>query len=429
MLCQLRVDSPGRLCCEACDKCVDSDDPPERTRVTCYSPVELQARTFDCLHRGPKLRDQDCKLCGGKTKQVPVYSCAIHGECSLDLWESAGRMRRAGVAYCKLCSDLCDPTDNAGRWWHDEGRVSYSTAPRIEAAGKNVLLKFRHGMGDNLFFTSVLRTLRERRPDLTIDLQCQRHYASLFREFVRDVFILEVPEDRQYDLIYNYPFFECDRVFPDARITKWGKCLWEVHGIQPTIDEARWSVPATTEYDSLAKRFAGNLGLPMVLIHFEGKSSREHKDIPRQVVQGLCDQIAVAGYMPVVLKLDGSEAIRGAVHIQRGHETRPTGDALEIVALARQAKLCVGIDSGPGHLMAASGTPTLQVWLRHHPVHFAQPGAENVAHLVPHDHEANIYGDPAVCRGWLRDHYRLRPYVLLSEALPRIALEICGVQS
>lgn len=418
MRCELSVKSPGVLCCEACGKCVESDDPPERTHVTCKSPEILQVRKFNCLHRGQTLRSQECKLCGGRTKQVPIYKCALHGQCSLDLWESPGKMRKSGIEYCKGCDDIADPDDNAGRWWHDEGRVTYQSAQRVEANQASVLLNFKHGIGDNLFFTSVLRTLRERRPDLTVDLVVQRHVASLFSGLARNVFT-QAPTDGKYELEYTYPFYECDRVWPDARITKWGKCLWEVHGISPTIEQARWSVPQATPYDGLVSQWIAerNLAGRVVLVHHQGTSSREHKDIPTPIIQSLCSSLTNAGYFPIILKRDGASAVAGALDVGRGHVLRPSGDVLEIVALARQAALCIGIDSGPGHLMAASGAPTIQIWIRHHPVHYAQPKSDNVLHLVPHDHEQNIYGDPAICRDWLFANYRLKQYVVLQDAL------------
>jgi FkbM family methyltransferase len=69
----------------------------------------------------------------------------------------------------------------------------------------------------------------------------------------------------------------------------------------------------------------------------------------------------------------------------------------------------VGVDSGPLHVAAATTTPTLGVWLRHHPLHYLGL-ADNVLHLVPERHEGMIRGNREAGAAFFRAHYRHRTY-------------------
>jgi FkbM family methyltransferase len=69
----------------------------------------------------------------------------------------------------------------------------------------------------------------------------------------------------------------------------------------------------------------------------------------------------------------------------------------------------VGVDSGPLHVAAATTTPTIGVWLRHHPLHYLGL-ADNVLHLVPERHEGMIRGNREAGAAFFRAHYRHRTY-------------------
>ena len=71
-----------------------------------------------------------------------------------------------------------------------------------------------------------------------------------------------------------------------------------------------------------------------------------------------------------------------------------TGDAEALAALIEHSALLVGVDSGPLHVAGATTTPTVGVWLRHHPLHYFGL-ADNVLHLVPDRHETHVRGDRA----------------------------------
>ena len=408
--------------------------------------------------------------------------------------------RRGGA--CSLCGCLLtakaalpkedcpdDPSrwhPNAGNWWHDEGRVAYRTAERVEGLGTKVegksnavlastlsrppstlLLRFPHGIGDHLMFTIVLRHLRELRPDLAIDVQCNaactRALSGLCRRAMKTdegpgsgvegkTDGSESGAERDYDLQYDVPFYESDSVFPDLRTGKAGKCLWESFGILPrpewacyrvTIDDAaRARADAWTRRNGL-----GTNGRRFALVHYQGHTGRRRKDLPALAVRAALDRIAAAGVVPVLLDWTGKSSLRShPAVVPLGDDEAlwgraPGADVATLAALAGQAALCVGIDSGPGHVFGAavegaiSGQqsadgstrnpqpPTVIVWTHHHPVHFYGL-APHVTHLLPIDHERNIHGDPALCRDFFQRHYRQRTYVHLGKELAAICEEI-----
>ena len=42
-------------------------------------PIE----TFECIHRGPELRTEPCKICGDRDGTVSVYKCHKFSECTI----------------------------------------------------------------------------------------------------------------------------------------------------------------------------------------------------------------------------------------------------------------------------------------------------------------------------------------------------------
>src|SRR5207244_11722047 len=65
--------------------------------------------------------------------------------------------------------------------------------------------------------------------------------------------------------------------------------------------------------------------------------------------------------------------------------------------------------SGPVHVAAATGTPTLAIWTRHHPLHYFSL-ADNVTHLVPRKHAELIQGDRVTGEAYFNAHYRFQIY-------------------
>ena len=149
---------------------------------------------------------------------------------------------------------------------------------------------------------------------------------------------------------------------------------------------------------------------PAVLIHYQGNTSGDRKDLPHDLVRDVCEVVLHCGAVPVILDwdrrsplVDGKKIHNPGAEHELWHGTG-TGDAESLAALIDASRLLIGVDSGPLHVAGATDTPTIGVWTQHHPVHFFDL-ADNVLHLVPGDHEKLRVGPQAV--EYFRTAYRL----------------------
>ena len=75
----------------------------------------------------------------------------------------------------------------------------------------NVLIKFRHGLGDAAQLTLVLKHLQQEHPDWNIDVAALPGKHSIFHGLCHEVFMLNEEElaSRQYDRVFNLEWPEC----------------------------------------------------------------------------------------------------------------------------------------------------------------------------------------------------------------------------
>ncbi|MBI3861707.1 MAG: FkbM family methyltransferase [Planctomycetia bacterium] len=317
--------------------------------------------------------------------------------------------------------------------------VSPNSAPD---STMNVLITFRHGLGDASQLSIILKHLQKYRPNWRVDVAALVGKHSVFHGMCRKVYILEKesPPCCEYQQRFNVEWHECQTAYADSPSTKAERCLREEFGIAPDPELCTYTQQVRDETRALARAYlekicAGKSDLqnpksesrfPVVLIHYEGNTSTEYKNIPSPVIARLCEDIIEDGYVPVILDWDYRNAIADGVRIHcpdQRHELwhgTGTGDAESIAALIELSSLLVGVDSGPLHIAGATSTPTLAVWTRHHPIHYFSL-SENVLHLVPHDHAELIRGDRATGETYFARHYRSQTYRDLEDAL-RVAV-------
>jgi Glycosyltransferase family 9 (heptosyltransferase) len=312
----------------------------------------------------------------------------------------------------------------------------------------NVLINFRHGLGDAVELTIVLIHLKKYRPNWNVDVAALVGKHTAYRGLCRNVYVLdrEFPPCCEYGQRFTLDWHECHTVYPDSPSSKAARCLREEFGIVPDPDLCRYTIHVGDEARELARAYlagvcaararvaelatvreacevdspkSGDFGYgdryPVVLIHSEGNTSPEMKNLPTEIIRRLCDDIIAAGFVPVILDWDYRTPLADGVRIhcpdQRAelwHRTG-TGDAETLAALIEQATLLVGVDSGPLHVAGATTTPTLGVWTRHHPLHYFAH-ADNVTHLVPRNHGELLRGDRAAGEAYFGGHYRFEAY-------------------
>ena len=281
----------------------------------------------------------------------------------------------------------------------------------------NVLIKFRHGLGDAVQLTAVLQMLRHYRPEWSIDVAALPGKHSLYRGLCRRSLELVDVVKEDYDHIYNLDWWESHRTYHECPSTKVSLCLDEVFGLPP--EPLTYSVNTGQAAADRVSSYVNGLG-PIGLLHYQGNTSSEHKDLDEPTARWALEAMRRRGLTPVLLDWDRRSPLCATYENPgRGNALwgRPdTGDGETLVALCQAATVVVAIDSGPLHCAMATDTPTIGVWTHHHPIHFADVSPATL-HLVPHDHASLIRGDQAVGLAAFRRLYRHSPYHCLAEAI------------
>lgn len=306
-----------------------------------------------------------------------------------------------------------------------------SPIPQPNSEIMNVLINFRHGLGDAAQATIILKHLKKYRPNWIVDVAALVGKHSAFRGLCRKVYVLDRESTPccQYQQRFTLDWHECHTSYADSPSTKAERCLREEFGIAPDPELCTYTIQVGEEARALARGYLEKIcaaksanqnpnsetRFPAVLIHYEGNTSADMKNVPTEIVRRLCDDIIEDGFVPVILDWDYRTPLADGIRIhcpdQRAdlwHRTG-TGDAESLAALVELSTLVVGVDSGPLHVAGATTTPTLGVWTRHHPLHYCSLG-DNVTHLVPRSHADLLRGDRAVGSAYFDAHYRFQVY-------------------
>ncbi len=297
-----------------------------------------------------------------------------------------------------------------------------------------MLIEFTHGLGDAIQLTCVLKHLRHLHPDWEVDVAAQWGKHSAYHGLCRKVFVLNdgAINKSAYQKVHKLDWHECRAAFGDRPSTKPSLCLTEVFQLSPVPELCRYEVKLSERSQQLARAAlaqycpAGPLPngrFPAVLIHYQGNTSADRKDLPHDLIREVCDVVQKSGYVPVILDWDRRSPLVDQVKVFNpgpGHELwsgHSTGDAEALTALIAAAALMIGVDSGPLHAAGATTTSTIGVWTHHHPIHFFDL-ADNVTHMVPGDHEKAAAGAPAL--DYFKQNYRHHVYKQLYVELPAL---------
>lgn len=306
-------------------------------------------------------------------------------------------------------------------------------APQEVVPKENILIKFRHGLGDAIQLTSVLNHLANVRPSWRIDVAALVGKHSAYYGICHQVFILDREEvdNSHYARVVNLDWPECPSCYADWPSTKAERCLVEMLHVTPRPELCRYVIRPREEAFYKAHRYfqqfckvgAGDDGrYPIVLIHYEGNTSADRKNLSVELVRALCEQIIQSGAIPVILDWDRRSPLPDGQRIHNPHTDLDlwggtgTGDAEVLAALTQLSALMIGVDSGPLHVAGATSTPTIAVWTGHHPLHYFSL-ADNVVHLVPANHESLLRGDRASGLKFFEKHYHYETYQDLGAAL------------
>lgn len=270
-----------------------------------------------------------------------------------------------------------------------------------------LLIRFLHGLGDAVQLSIVLQHLKHHHPDWQIDVEALVGKHSVAKGLCRQAHVhgRNALNQADYDRIMSLEWHECHQDHANWPSTKATKCLLDLFQIQPTLELCRYQIHREPAADEKARNYLQSIcpdapqdngRYPTVLLHYEGNTSCDRKNLSHQTARRICHAVIERGYVPVILDWDNrspwpdqSQIFNpGADHpIWEGHGT---GDAALLAALIEASSLMIGIDSGPLHVAAAATTPTLGVWTRHHPVHYFD--LSDATHLVPRQHRSMAHG-------------------------------------
>ncbi|MDB5342011.1 MAG: hypothetical protein JWP89_388 [Schlesneria sp.] len=319
---------------------------------------------------------------------------------------------RTVVAHYGRRPIVCNPTAQ-------RRRLATRTADPPVPRKHRVLIQFRHGLGDAAQFTVVLRHLKHYHPDWEIDLAALHGKQSVGRGFCENLIVLNSTDRRPvgYQQIFSLDWDECSEAYSQWPSTKPTRCLREVFRLEPKLELYGYQIARSLAAEQRARDYLASLcpegpllngRFPAVMIHYQGNTSCDKKDLSHEVARRACDTARELGYVPVILDWDFRSPLidQQTVHCPQADHAlwggQGTGDAEALAALIEASSLMIGIDSGPLHVAGATSTPTLGVWTRHHPVHYFDL-CPNVKHLVPRNQARLARGSAAV--DFFTSHY------------------------
>jgi FkbM family methyltransferase len=272
------------------------------------------------------------------------------------------------------------------------------------------LIVFPHGLGDAVQLTCVVRHLRHYHPDWIIDIAALKGKHSAFGGLADKVYVLdhEEPPLSGYDQVHRLEWREPAECYDGKPSTKAEKCLLEVFALEPIAELSRYSIHIGSSASAAAGQYLQDISGPpssggrfrTVMIHYEGNTAVREKNLFHPVVQAICHAACSVSYIPVILDWDRRSPLPDGKTIFCPDANHPlwlgygTGDAERLAALIELSSLFIGIDSGPQKVAGATTTPTLAVWIAHHPIHYYGL-ANNVTHLVPEAIDGFLRGGPA----------------------------------
>jgi ADP-heptose:LPS heptosyltransferase len=204
---------------------------------------------------------------------------------------------------------------------------------------------------------SLGKELRSRTFDITLDMQ--RHLKSGFFSWLSRAprRIGFHPDDTK----------ECNWLFNTQYIEARGDSASKIEHYVSFLKVLGFPVPATVDaglshitLQSIGKEWSSTLERPYLGIILG--SSRYSKDWPEEGYQGLLERCQVAGIEMAVLLGDRSK-LEMAARLERAPSPLKIVNAVgkttleELVGIIHGARVCVGPDSGPGHIAGALGVP------------------------------------------------------------------------
>jgi ADP-heptose:LPS heptosyltransferase len=293
---------------------------------------------------------------------------------------------------------------------------------------KKVLIKFRHGLGDAVQLTIVLKHIQQQCPSWVVDVESLVGKHTCFYGLCNASYRAKRDNVNfnSYDKIFNVGWHDPDTTMRfDCPATKATRSLIKEFKLEPNPELFTYEVPISKEANIFAQQYLNLLPQKrgFVTIHYQGNTSRSNKNIPENIIKNIIQSITAAGYMVIILDWDNRSNLPNKKNVFRPGKKEKiwnntgTGDASTIAALIQKSALFIGIDSGPLHVAGATSTKSIGVWIKHHPIHYFDI-ANNVIHLVANPPQQYVRSNNKTkIIEYFEENYRYKYYGNLSKVL------------
>jgi ADP-heptose:LPS heptosyltransferase len=270
----------------------------------------------------------------------------------------------------------------------------------MSEAGEHILVLKHGALGDVVLALGPMQAIRAHHPDARVTLLTTAPYADFLRASgLADEIWLDGREKwwnliatlalarklrsrpfaRVYDLqtsdrtsfyyrLFRSPKPEWSGVAPGASHPHDNPRRDRLHTVERQAEQLRQAgitnipLPDLDFIDADVERF--QLDRPYALLFPGGAAHRPGKRWPAESYTVLARELSRAGLVPVLLGGGPEQALTAKI-VRNCAEARDLAgqtSLFDIVALARRARIAVGNDTGPMHLIAAAGCPSIVVF-------------------------------------------------------------------
>lgn len=237
-----------------------------------------------------------------------------------------------------------------------------------------LLIKFIHGMGDNVQLQIVLKHIRSQKPNWLVDVAVLPGREDIVRPYCNTVFNSTAPH--LYNTIWEPPYVHR---WPHKRTPSfpqsWPYLFLKEVNLTPDRNLFYYGLDIKPEWLNIARLFANKLK-PYAVIHYQGNSNPHTSYFSHQEVLLVCRRLTKANITPIIIDFEHRSPLPDDETIFRAAIPQATGP---LTALISEAEFFIGVDSGPLHLAGCTTTKSIGLWEQKNPANLFALN-QNVVH-------------------------------------------------
>lgn len=256
---------------------------------------------------------------------------------------------------------------------------------------RKVLIKFGHGLGDNVQLCIPLQHIKKYKPYWTVDLCVREGRKRLLAGHCRTIYTYNDHIDEKYDWVYeNFVVNEVQlgQYVRHMQLPKFNlpdlPQSWPVHFLadvcditpDPNLFNYHLNVDPASELhiDAFIRQFN-----KFATIHCNGMTNTYLTYFGHRQILDVCDLFLKHGITPVIIDFDHVCSVPDNKRIFRADMPMESGC---LVALIKKSQFFIGLDSGPLHVAGGVGVPAIGLWEQTSP-QYLYGFNQNVTHYRP----------------------------------------------